>query len=268
MTPTIEHLYAVAFADSRHGWAVGRSGTILRTDDGERWAAQSSGTTKHLFMVEAIDEKDAWAVGDWGVILHTENGGITWRDRSLRVDRILYSIDFADRETGWMVGEMGGVFHTRDGGTTWTEQSSGTDKTLFSVKALSAERAWAVGIDGLILRTADGGSSWQALRGVAGSTGIEDAASFDLFENPGLYEIDVVGEHGYVVGDIGTVLLSEDGGESWKPAPLPAEWRLRWVRGLSILPGGRGMIVGAGGLTFAVDGRQVRFSQGSRGGAS
>lgn len=263
-TPTIEHLYGLAFADAEHGWAVGRAGTILKTEDGQRWTAQVSGTTKHLFMVEAIDEKVAWVVGDWGVVLHTENGGITWADRSLGADRILYSVDFADRRHGWMVGEMGGVFRTEDGGESWTEQPSGTDKTLFGVKALSAAHAWAVGIDGLILRTADGGATWQVQHGVAESADIGASASFDVLANPGLYEIDVVGDRGYVVGDIGTVLVSEDGGESWSAAPLPAEWRLRWVRGLSILPNGQGLIVGAGGLTFAVDGREMRFSQDRR----
>ena len=261
-TPTIQHLYSIDFADENRGWAVGRGGEILFTaDGGKSWVLQKSGTPKHLFKVTATGPNTVWAVGDWGVVVHTTDGGVTWRDRSLDRDLIVYSIDFADEQHGWMAGELGGILYTKDGGENWVVQQAGTEKTFFGVKAVSPEKAWVVGIDGLVVRTSDAGATWQVQHGEAQSHELEETGFVDLFKNPGLYEIDIVDGRGYVVGDIGTVLLSEDGGESWIESPLPAEWRLKWIRGMSILPAGKGMLVGAAGLTFAVDGRQMRFSQ-------
>ena len=261
-TPTIQHLYGIAFADEKRGWVVGRGGEILYTaDGGVHWVQQKSGTTKHLFNVAVNGPNSVWAVGDWGVVVHSTDGGQTWHDRSLDRDLIVYSIDFADEKHGWMVGELGGVLYTRDGGENWSVQAAGTEKTFFGVKAVSAEKAWVVGIDGLLVRTGDAGATWQVQHGEAESHQLEETGFVDLFKNPGLYDVEIVDGRGYVIGDIGTVLLSEDGGETWIESPLPAEWRLKWIRGLSILPAGKGMLVGAAGLTFSVDGRKMQFSQ-------
>lgn len=265
-TPTIQHLYAIDFADEKRGWIVGRSGEILHTEDGgAHWTQQKSGTTKHLFKVAVSGPNSVWAVGDWGVVVHTDDGGQTWKDRSLDRDLIVYAIDFADEKNGWMAGEMGGILRTTDGGETWNVQTSGTEKTFFGVKAVSTEKAWVVGIDGMVVRTTDGGATWQPQHGEMQTQQLEETGFVDLFKNPGLYDIEVVGNRGYVVGDIGTVLVSEDAGETWTDSPLPAEWRLKWIRGMSILPEGKGMLVGAAGLTFAVDGRKMFFSQEKQG---
>src|SRR5437867_11354004 len=48
-------LGSVSFATDSVGWAVGGSGTILKTaDGGESWAAQTSGTDKGLSRVTAV----------------------------------------------------------------------------------------------------------------------------------------------------------------------------------------------------------------------
>jgi photosystem II stability/assembly factor-like uncharacterized protein len=83
----------------------------------------------------------------------------------------------------------------------------------------------------------------------------------ELLNNPGLYDIKIRGGKGYVVGDVGNLLVSEDAGETWTRILLPPEWRLSWIRGLSVLPSGAGIVVGASGLTFAVNGHEMHFSQ-------
>jgi photosystem II stability/assembly factor-like uncharacterized protein len=261
-TPSTQHLYGVSFTDVKNGWAVGRSGEVLATSDGgKQWVRQQSNTQKHLFDVTFLDTSQGWAVGDWGVVLHTEDGGATWQDRSIGEDQILYAIDFADHETGWMVGEFGSIRHTTDGGKTWQKQPVGTQKTFFGVTAVSKDKAWAVGIDGLVARTRDGGTTWEIQQGQSEVASFEQLGFMELLKNPGLYDIKIRGNKGYIVGDVGNVLVTEDGGETWQKSQLPAEWRLSWIRGLSVLPSGQGMLVGAAGLTFAVDGTQMRFSQ-------
>jgi photosystem II stability/assembly factor-like uncharacterized protein len=260
--PTTQNLFGVSFSDVRNGWAVGRSGTIIHTTDGgAHWTAQQSSTAKHLFKVCFIDSREGWAVGDWGVVLQTVDGGASWRDRSLGEDEIVYAIDFSDRYTGWMVGELGSIRHTVDGGETWVKQPAATRKTLFGVAAVSRETAWAVGIDGLVLRTKDGGDTWQVQRGDGRIASFEKLGPAEVLNNPGLYDVEIRGGKGYVVGDVGNLLVSEDAGETWTRVLLPAEWRLSWIRGLGVLPSGAGMVVGASGLTFAVSGREMRFSQ-------
>lgn len=259
--PTAKHLYGVSFVDAACGWAVGRGGLVLHTDDGERWSMQRSGTDKHLFKVDFVDAREGWAVGDWGVVLHTRDSGATWEDRSVGRDQILYAVDFVDRDHGWIVGEFGTIRHTEDGGATWTVQPAGTDKTFFGVSAASATSAWVVGIDGLVLRTRDGGATWQPQRGRLETTATDAIAFGDVLDNPGLYDVKVRGRYGTIVGDVGHVLRSDDGGETWTAETLPGEWRLSWLRGVSLGADGRGLLVGASGLTFRIEGRRMRFSQ-------
>lgn len=262
-TPTIQHLYSVTFVDAKKGWTVGRGGEILHTaDGGQTWIHQNSGSDKHLFRVVFTSEENGWAVGDWGVVLHTQDGGETWGDRSLAEDQILYSIDFADADHGWMVGEFGSILCTKDGGQSWERQQAGTEKTFFGVTAVSPEKAWVVGIDGLVLRTQDAGASWQVQRGQTEMASFETIGFMELLKNPGLYDVKIAGSKGYIVGDVGNVLVTEDGGESWTDIVLPPEWRLNWIRGLSVLPSGQGMLVGASGLTFSASGKEMKFSQG------
>ncbi|MGH2670438.1 MAG: WD40/YVTN/BNR-like repeat-containing protein, partial [bacterium] len=261
-TPTIQHLYSVAFINPKTGWVVGRSGEILHTTDGgQNWLEQQSGTTKHLFKVAFLGVKNGWAVGDWGVVLYTDDGGKAWRDQSLAEDQILYSVDFADANHGWMVGEFGSILHTSDGGIKWEKQPTPTLKTFFGVTAVSPEKAWAVGIDGLVVRTQNAGATWEIQQGQAEVATFEAIGFVELLKNPGLYDIKIRDKYGYIVGDVGNVLVTEDGGETWTGVLLPSEWRLNWIRGLNVLPSGQGMLVGAAGLTFIAKGKEMRFSQ-------
>ena len=103
---------------------------------------------------------------------------------------------------------------------------------------------------------------WFGGYGLARTGGFFEQLGFaEMLKNPGLYDIKIRGDKGYIVGDIGNVLVTEDGGETWAKSLLPGEWRLAWIRGLSVLPSGEGMLVGASGLTFAVNGKEMRFSQ-------
>ena len=62
----------VQFVDDNNGWAVGRSGTILRTDDaGVTWIEQESGTKQNLYGLYFV-KKLGWAVGGDGTMLRYE----------------------------------------------------------------------------------------------------------------------------------------------------------------------------------------------------
>ena len=262
---TTEQLFSVAFADAEHGWITGGSGLVLHTTDGgDTWQAQKSGTDRHLFVIRALDAQRAWTVGDWGVILATHDGGATWQNRSLERDVILNGESWPDADHGWIVGEAGTILATSDGGQTWTNQTSGVEKTLFGVFLADLHHGWAVGLDGIILRTIDGGQSWQVQQGSTEVGALEQVGFQEALGNPSLYDIMVVGNYGYAVGDIGTVLASVDGGLTWQRKEMPVEWRLRWIRAVSLVRGTHGALVGANGLAIRIVGDQVKLPEKER----
>ncbi len=245
---TGEPLYGVDFVDRRHGWAVGRAGLIVHTDDGgETWQRQDSGVAKHLFSVDFADARTGIATGDWGVVITTGDGGRTWHDHSLTDDVVLNDVAMVDQALAWSVGERGTVLVTRDGGRTWSAQQSGVDKTLFGVTFIDARRGWVVGIDGLILHTEDGGETWQRLHGSSEPRALEQVGFGMAYDNPSLYAVQVVGDLGIAVGELGAVLVSADGGHTWTRQPSRGRGEPRWYRDVALVAGAHGAIVGANG---------------------
>ncbi len=72
------YLRAVDFVGPK-GWAVGRAGTILHTEDGGlTWISQYSPADSTLFDVDFSDEFHGIACG-YNYIIYTNDGGQTWR---------------------------------------------------------------------------------------------------------------------------------------------------------------------------------------------
>ncbi|MCX5738727.1 MAG: YCF48-related protein, partial [Proteobacteria bacterium] len=149
-TGTRQLLYDVSMADAKRGWAVGQSGTILRTEDGGlTWVRQPNNKETedtHLFAVQALDANTAWAVGEWGGRLFTDDGGRSWQDRSLTIDqlhpqfvwlsppeqdkvrkgeKVYEDVGLTDvfclpgAKDCWIIGEFGYIFHSENGGQSW-----------------------------------------------------------------------------------------------------------------------------------------------------
>jgi photosystem II stability/assembly factor-like uncharacterized protein len=261
-TPTLDYLYGVDFSSPDRGVVVGKSGTILTTEDGgATWVARASNTDRNLFGVSYASPDEVWAVGDWGAIVHSADGGKTWTDRSLSDDIVLTSVDFLDEKHGLIVGEFGTVRYTQDGGQSFASPPAGTDKTFFGAAVTGPQDLWVVGIDGLILRSRDGGQNWEVKRGVIESASLDQVSFKEAMANPGLYDISFSGNYGYVVGDVGMVLVSPDRGETWIERKLPPEMSLFWVRGVSASADDRAVIAGASGLTASFEKDRIRLKE-------
>jgi photosystem II stability/assembly factor-like uncharacterized protein len=171
--------------------------------------------------------------------------------------RLYQAVAFADSNIGVIVGNGGTIWRTSDGGLTWMQQESPTAKDLFAVCSINSLLMVAAGEGGLILRTTTGGSSWDSIAssasetilGMATAGGAVFAVGTDgliMHSTDGGLEwvIDpsgVVitlrsisfadGQHGAVVGDSMTVLLTSDGGQTWRqvdvslmsPFPSPSD---------------------------------------------
>ena len=228
-------LFAVAFSDATHGWAVGDHGTILHTADGTTWVPQDSGTGQQLCAVTFPDATHGWAVGVAGIV-HTSTGA-TWSAQSASGG--LNGVAFSGVTHGWAVGNTGTVLHTPNGttntdprgsngvvttaarvytgpitltnnsgifarvlnGTTWSPQSSNTTQDLRAAAFPDALHGWVVGIHGTILHTADGGATWSPQ--ISGTLN-------------GLYGVTFVdSSHGWAVGSGGTIVHTVNGGTGW-----------------------------------------------------
>jgi len=210
----LEPCSKICFASSREGYEVTRR--------------------DKAFSVYFIDQKCGWIVGDKSLAIKTEDGGETWQ-RVKVPDGTLNAIFFVE-EKGWIVGGGGMILHTDDGGENWKWQKGsapqppakvempidgtcpsveGAPKSLMKVFFMDKDRGVTVGADGTILRTENGGSVWEP-------------AAFDSMEilpeelimngiiSLNFYDVFFLNEHsGWIVGDSGTILHSEDGGKEW-----------------------------------------------------
>ena len=154
---TTNQLYSVYFTSVDTGFAVGISGTILKTTNaGANWTAQTSGTVASLNSVYFTDVNTGYIVG--GAILKTTDGGSNWNILSSTLSG--YSVYFTDANTGYAVGGGLNILKTSNGGINWTTQTSGTLSSLWSVYFTNADTGYAVGTMGTILKTTNGGISF------------------------------------------------------------------------------------------------------------
>jgi photosystem II stability/assembly factor-like uncharacterized protein len=256
-TPGDRALYAVSFADERHGWAVGEAGALLRTEDGGRsWTSidlelldpldgRPLSKLPSLFGVAAVSPTEVWIVGDFGTVLHSRDGRrfepVAISPQSFADDnipeRILNAVRFTDREHGWIAGEFGTLLRTSDGGQTWTGertlQGAIDDAYLFDLAANGDGWAIAGGVGGVALESDDGGSSWGALP-VATSASIFGAAVRD--------------SRGILAGDRGVLLVSADRGATWREPTRPRSFN--WLRGVAFGGDGLAYAVGEEGLVL------------------
>ncbi|MBI5445733.1 MAG: hypothetical protein HY900_31515 [Deltaproteobacteria bacterium] len=243
-------LSSVHFVDGRNGWAVGDQGTILHTaDGGKRWERQLSPVSFFLMAVRFVTKDKGWIVTERTHILHTEDGGKTWAIQFHDQDFILKSLSFSDKQNGWAVGEYGFVYHTADGGKRWVRQAGEfglSDATgelvggsfLFDVAAVDARTAWVVGIDGYVARTVDGGKTWQKA-----TKGLPKTHLFGLS----------AGEKGVVIVGDAALLLTRDGGETWRSAAVEPTIRYGWLYRVA-RRGTRGFVaVGQAGRIYQAD---------------
>ena len=61
------------------GCIVGEGGTLVHTNDGNKWYPRNLQISSRLNSVFFIDHQHGWAVGDNFTILRTTNGGNTWQ---------------------------------------------------------------------------------------------------------------------------------------------------------------------------------------------
>ncbi|WP_395700164.1 WD40/YVTN/BNR-like repeat-containing protein [Aquabacterium sp.] len=179
------------------------------------------------------------AVGERGLVALSDDG-LHWTQAPTPVSVTLTAVRFADATHGVAVGHGGTVLATSDGGRSWTRKldgrrlaqialetaraandaralkeaerlvAEGADKPLLDLLMLDAQRWIVVGAYGFAFATDDGGAHW--------------ASWMPRLDNPKglhLYTLRRQGDTLLMAGEQGLVLLSQDGGRSFRRVETP-----------------------------------------------
>lgn len=180
----------------------------------------------------AMRGDELFVVGFPGIVLHSTDRGASFEALDLGTDDAIFAIDIASDGVGAVVSRNGVVITTNDGGKSWVKRETGTKEHLFSVAVAPGGKIWAVGHFGTIVHSADGGKSFKpqkydiTLPAVPDGTTMtaEQESKFAAeAENEGAAEearlnsvTFVDAQKGWITGEFGMVLHTDDGGATWK----------------------------------------------------
>ncbi|MBM4165522.1 MAG: T9SS type A sorting domain-containing protein [Ignavibacteria bacterium] len=202
---TFNTLRGISFATLSQGLIVGSSGTIVKTTDGgTTWNLLTSGITARLNSVAYINADTATAVGTagggggTGTIIRTTNGGTTWALQTTILQSALNGVAFYNTNIGFIAGSNNRLLRTINGGTTWIRDTvQGSWNAIANIDSLTCV---AVGQNGVIVKTTNG-STWNSQ-----TSGVSNHLTGVSFKGNTI---------GTVVGSLGIVIRTSNGGDSW-----------------------------------------------------
>ena len=170
-----------------------------------------------LFGTCLVSPSEGWVVGDLGRVYKTADAGQSWTRQDVSGRRPFFSATCVDSKHAWLSSTQGKIFATSDGGSTWKEQQTPVKRNLFKVVFSSPQRGTAVGDFGIIVHTEDGGATWTELGLPEGFKLPEAAEEQGVLPNDALlYGLSFVDENtGWLSGEWGTILRTQDGGKTW-----------------------------------------------------
>jgi photosystem II stability/assembly factor-like uncharacterized protein len=217
--PQGNRLNDVSMLDVNIGFAVGETGSVLKTEDGGlSWTLiQDIGVQDDLMAVSVVNSNNLWVAGDNGLIFHSADLGQNWTQQTTPPGvGMLRSLFFLDDQKGWAAGNGGITLRTQDGGSTWTQLGTHLLVTnqLRSIFFTDDQKGHVVGGGGSYLYTDDGGDSWT----VRSNTGVTTALNTVNFAS------ELVG---YVGGNSQIIRKTIDGGLTWmntSPGTISDVW--------------------------------------------
>ena len=176
------------------------------------------------------------------------------------------AVDPADPETVYAGCAGHGIYKSTDGGVTWVALEF-PEKDVFSVAVSPADGAVYAGCEpSKLFRSADGGGSWTEL---AALRSIPSAPTWSFPPRPWTSHVrwiapDPREPRRLLVGiELGGVMLTEDGGATWRDHPPQAVKDCHTVIWHPAAPG-RAYEAGGGGAAWSRDGG-VRWDRAERG---
>jgi photosystem II stability/assembly factor-like uncharacterized protein len=246
---TSENITSISFSDTKHGRAVTDGGRLLSTSDaGATWSITNV-TIKKLTAVYAIDRETFWVAGADGALFQSMEGSSSMKDRSIEEPVDFVDIAFWDEDNGMLIGNrldrdsnvVGTVYRTENGGQKWSEVYVDMD-SVTCLFTLGEVQAWAA-TTGHIWTTSDNGANWDdnylgseisindmfydyySTGWLVGDSGTYYTSSDggwswinrgEQFPKRNLYHISFIDRFGgFIVGQGGLIMITEDSGNSW-----------------------------------------------------
>lgn len=236
-SPVQSTLTAVDFVDELHGWLVGHDSVILHTSDGgETWEIQQylPSQQKPLMDVAFKNKQEGIAIGAYGLFYRTADGGKTWQreyhtsllleeDKEYlqelkREDEQAYLEERAsilphfnriilDGVTTYMVGELGLIAKSNDFGKTWQRFDEIYHGSFYDLVRTNQGNLIAVGLRGHSFRSLENGAPWLQVE-----TGVTALLNSIVLSQS---------EQIFVLGNNGTLLISDDDGQSYQLRTQP-----------------------------------------------
>ncbi|MHB8899367.1 MAG: YCF48-related protein [Thermoguttaceae bacterium] len=207
-------LKKVRFFDLQHGWAVGcssaacPSGLFLSDSGGRSWNPTPGARQPGWRDGDFLDPQNGVLVGQDGSAAEVRSGRVVPSGTPRFGLRGPADVQLVPPSYGWLVGEGGLAMLTRDLGHSWQTPPAPLPAAVagqfdFNAMSVRQTKVWIAGSPGTrVFYTPDAGLSWQALR---------------TNQNAPLRAIDFADDvHGWAVGDFGTILATEDGGQTWR----------------------------------------------------
>jgi len=211
--------------------------------EGVKESAEQSIKRTDTFQAFAQSKDRVVVVGNYGVIVVSADDGKSWSRTELQGAPTLIDIAACPDGDFFTVAYESELWHSTDGGLSWKTVQLGTREIPQALTCDVLNRLWLIGGFATIQSSTNKGNSWN-----------DQSLNDDLF----LTNIQFVnGETGYISGEFGTVLKTEDAGKSWQHlATLPdnfyphtalfKEGGIGWVGGL----GGQILNTRDGGKTW------------------
>jgi photosystem II stability/assembly factor-like uncharacterized protein len=194
-----------------------------------------------LLLDADIEGSRVVAVGERGHVLLSDDRGVSWRQAEVPTRSTLTAVQFVNGPRIFAVTYDDLVLRSDDGGDHWSPQRvlSEPDRPLLDLWFADPEHGVVIGAYGLVLVTEDGGRTWRrALDDDEGPHANAIAAALD-----GTL---------YIAGEAGSILRSDDRGETWQPLPSPYQGSFF---GALVLDDGALLIFGLRGHLFRSDDR-------------
>jgi photosystem II stability/assembly factor-like uncharacterized protein len=255
---TTSNPLAVAFSNDRHGFLVGSNRLILETTDGgARWEERTLELpAEENFRLISVDFSgdEGWIAGQPGLMLHSTDGGASWT--RLFLDTKLpgepYLITALGPKKAELATNVGAIYRTVDGGASWQALVSDAAGAVRDLRRAPDGRYVSVsGLGNFFATWTPGEPTWQVHQRVSSqrlqAMGFRPEGSLwmvargaQLRFNDDPADVETWGEaiipitngYGYLDmawdpqgrlwtgGGSGTLLVSDDGGNSWRKDPV------------------------------------------------
>lgn len=220
-TPSTDPLFAAAFASPTRLVAAGQQGSTALSDDaGANFTPIGGRLIGQFTRVRAGRVAgSAFAPGPDGVLGKTVDGGRTWTRGNVATSQDVLDVSFPTVTDGYALDIAGGLFNTNDGGQSWKTLDTGSTAHANAVYAPSPSVVMVIGPTG-VRRSTDSGGSFDTVRG--------DAVARTQLEG-----VDRAGS-AVVAWGSQDVIVSADGGKTWKTVLKPGKYKTVRVKGKKV----------------------------------